>query len=958
MSHTWGDRCQAERILVNGEAITISRNLAEGLRALSRYPAVVDGHLKVWNDFLCLDQQNKVEVQRELKRMPTIFSNAYSVVAWLGPAMEESPLVMDTLNKFGDVDDHFARSEEILTSIPREVWKALAYFLQRPYWRRMWIVQELALAGSQTVLLCGDRSAHLHSLWNLVVAIIENVPWFHRLFATSRGDDGSYYDRFRHETFSVCARLLYVHEIDRSIQNGTDCDVLQLLDICRGSLQQDDRDKVYSILGLLPPRVSALIEPDLDKTAHAVYADLARAIIRAMKRLDLLQNCRIRSGKPMFPTWTPDLRVKSMSHTLGTRAIMDAGGNLEIEPRFSPDGLFLICRGVVLDEIDHLTPPQWPLVAVSEEEEMQSVPTIPVLEQNMATVRDALWRTLVGGSAGFPHDTTAPDEYAQLLNLPWPETSDDDVPTMAQNLIDQNWCSPHERQDMMTFLHFRHRATREFDVCGYPLGYFFPTSHDLSSSSASVGTTRQLKWPRKMLRQAANTLKRRRLTVTSQGRLGVAYIDGYLTVEYNLDTGVREKPVMDIDDVFLVLHHHWVLDTPVFPDERQRLQLALLLLLSAYTATRPAALVYKATNHTKQREHYFGWENDAPGNDEKTNSETYILTEVDTLIFDPILLMITVSILDNAFESMNVVDPHSGHSARLQEEIEVPAMNTSVLVNSGLLTLNEPSGGAFIGSSIRSKTRIRHYIPRPRGRSADGAAGASMAANAAGPTTPPRLPATAPSAPAPARHTNRQKAKAPRDVARTSPQSGATLSPPASRPSIPSNSLNPHSSISQTSETLQTSIVLDLSNTIDPVEDFIQLKEIMTIFSNSQSALRVLAKPRQQSGQAIVRDILWRLQRELAHKHAQKATELDRDIPPATSVKSAALREGNTLLNVERTLFEASHEGQYTKQLDRAFPGMHTRRIYDGLKREEAQIVAELRTGKVALIVPFTALGR
>jgi len=68
------------------------------------------------------------------------------------------------------------------------------------------------------------------------------------------------------------------------------------------------------------------------------------------------------------------------------------------------------------------------------------------------------------------------------------------------------------------------------------------------------------------------------------------YIDGYLTKLYSLDTTAREKPVMNVDDVYLVLHHHWVLDDSVFPDERQRLQLALLLLLSAYTATRPAAL--------------------------------------------------------------------------------------------------------------------------------------------------------------------------------------------------------------------------------------------------------------------------------------------------------------------------------------------------------------------------------
>ncbi|KIX01156.1 uncharacterized protein Z518_08881 [Rhinocladiella mackenziei CBS 650.93] len=74
-------------------------------------------------------------------------------------------------------------------------------------------------------------------------------------------------------------------------------------------------------------------------------------------------------------------------------------------------------------------------------------------------------------------------------------------------------------------------------------------------------------------------------------------------------------------------------------------------------------------------------------------------------------------------------------------------------------------------------------------------------------------------------------------------------------------------------------------------------------------------------------------------------------------VKSAALREGDTLLNVERTRFETSHEGQYTRQLDRALPGTHTRRIYNGLKRDEAQIVAQLRTGKSRLNRTLYSIG-
>ena len=34
---------------------------------------------------------------------------------------------------------------------------------------------------------------------------------------------------------------------------------------------------------------------------------------------------------------------------------------------------------------------------------------------------------------------------------------------------------------------------------------------------------------------------------------------------YNLDLSTKEKPVMNVDDVFLVLHHYWVMDTATFP---------------------------------------------------------------------------------------------------------------------------------------------------------------------------------------------------------------------------------------------------------------------------------------------------------------------------------------------------------------------------------------------------------
>ncbi len=101
----------------------------------------------------------------------------------------------------------------------------------------------------------------------------------------------------------------------------------------------------------------------------------------------------------------------------------------------------------------------------------------------------------------------------------------------------------------------------------------------------------------------------------------------------------REKPVMNVDDIFLILHHHWVLDTSIFPNERQRLQLALLLLLSAYTATRPGALVYKVTNKRAQREHYIGWEVDEDSANEG-NEPNLDWEVIKTLCYEDVTLVL------------------------------------------------------------------------------------------------------------------------------------------------------------------------------------------------------------------------------------------------------------------------------------------------------------------------------
>lgn len=49
--------------------------------------------------------------------------------------------------------------------------------------------------------------------------------------------------------------------------------------------------------------------------------------------------------------------------------------------------------------------------------------------------------------------------------------------------------------------------------------------------------------------------------------------------------------MLSIDDLLLLLNHHWARDTSTFPTERYRVQYPLLLLLLSGTGCRPAELV-------------------------------------------------------------------------------------------------------------------------------------------------------------------------------------------------------------------------------------------------------------------------------------------------------------------------------------------------------------------------------
>lgn len=156
------------------------------------------------------------------------------------------------------------------------------------------------------------------------------------------------------------------------------------------------------------------------------------------------------------------------------------------------------------------------------------------------------------------------------------------------------------------------------------------------------------------------------------------------------------------------------------------------------------------------------------------------------------------------------------------------------------------------------------------------------------------------------------------------------------------------------------------------------LKRVLgvTIYTNSQTALKSVCIPRHQSGQALIMRITDQLRQlqergidiriqwlpthsekkgaQLAKEAAARATEEEWPfyLPDwaDTQLKSSSWRWRRESLQQTRVQqFKKTIGGNYTKEIDSALPGNHIKRLYDQLTRHQAVTLIQLRTGHIPL---------
>jgi hypothetical protein len=333
-------------IICDGRLIRVTNNLREALLMLAgtvRMPHTPETPRHYWIDYLSMDQSNISERNDQVERMGDVFRKADSVVVWLGKdddftidalqtmrviaatTQEDWPLVPYTSFYEPGVTRHAHRPHLSFYN-----WLGFMALINRPWFRRAWVVQEIALAKSATVV-CGK---HIFS-WEILsktLSFIKTTKWYHHLqtekmrhVATLQKQPGVY-KRVLCSKLSVGISPIYLNETRMAISAESVLDgkhVVQppplriLLDKHRFASSTDPRDKVYALIGLadrsLAPfrkHPSALI-PDYNLSVQEVYTETARVFMTSYESLALLSHVEDASVRRTegLPSWVADLSV-------------------------------------------------------------------------------------------------------------------------------------------------------------------------------------------------------------------------------------------------------------------------------------------------------------------------------------------------------------------------------------------------------------------------------------------------------------------------------------------------------------------------------------------------------------------------------------------------------------------------------------------------------------------------
>ncbi|CVL12860.1 related to heterokaryon incompatibility protein het-6 [Fusarium proliferatum] len=367
VSYCWDNSTDIARIkFQNGDSLPLSQTLLDLFNSLKERTS----KFTVWIDAICINQEDTTEKEFQVPLMGKIYSRSKEVLVWLGNSdditknafrfmkQEENDVEtrLEPLVRSSSFYDKFRSLYRKVSQPSRQEndeygLESMLLLLQRPWFQRVWVIQEV-VAGGNIQVICGEDCVDLSHFSDGVSAIWNSFTGLGRY-----EDDHPAILGFWCVTRMLGIREEYQNKVNQGESGVCYETLLQAAYHCQATRTCD---KVFAFHGIADSR--PVPKANYRITEEQVFVETAEALLCNGDSLDLLALSWMGYMRQhsSIPTWAPDLRCHAYDEplVLCDSAGWDAGGRLNTPPKIdaeSPRRLRLQVKQ--LDTIDVICPP-------------------------------------------------------------------------------------------------------------------------------------------------------------------------------------------------------------------------------------------------------------------------------------------------------------------------------------------------------------------------------------------------------------------------------------------------------------------------------------------------------------------------------------------------------------------------------------------------------------------------
>ena len=329
-------------------SLNVTPNLESALKRLR----TTDVARNVWIDQLCIEQDNLQEKEQQVGLMASIYRCSRKVQIWLGDDGDESRKafkLVDRLSRLGPVESlgpigsandlHQQRKNSIgldqlkshgLPSHKDTGWQELRSLLSRPWFSRVWAVQEAAVATKAEFLWGKEYSLTWQSMVSAVRVVRELLP------RTLLGSDVFLRGLPADSVYRIAATT-------RTLEAHAHCDLFNMALTYKAYGASNLQDKIYALLNVSKSSLAADYGRSIEstfremayQTINKVYEEVSRSPEELsqqqwhpysgisqgphLRMIALICAAGIANQQLSLPSWVPDWTADSFPAPIWAR---------------------------------------------------------------------------------------------------------------------------------------------------------------------------------------------------------------------------------------------------------------------------------------------------------------------------------------------------------------------------------------------------------------------------------------------------------------------------------------------------------------------------------------------------------------------------------------------------------------------------------------------------------------